>query len=360
MEQKKWQFIEFDSNNLFLMLNNAIQFESLTPEEKFYLEFLFYYLTNNLNGMIKLNSNKISIVKSSILKEIIKIRINLKQGHNEKIDPFNIDYLSEKDSVLEAEYHFVCGLYHQITHDFRAMFLSFDKAEKIFNINSFQEKELKSAHNSVTAMSHQNPSPEFIHYYRRLLSKSEKVKNISIQRMCLHNISVHFLKLGAEKIALKYAYLSLKLFDSLEYNHDHYLALLNVSKIHISQKNTSWDRVELEQCLLSEFSDIKKIAQILNDDFLKIEKFNPPLSYISNRIESFNLTQKENQVFTLLLEKNILQSDLIKELFGDKIDIYSGINRANNLISRVRKKTNYKIIIENGYYKMINNIEIAN
>ena len=349
-----WNFIEYNIEDLYVFLQSYSETEDIEYQ---YALVLYHYLLANTE---ELRRHVFSLNKTnSIVKEISQVRLHLKENNLEKlktsVEALNERVLLENNKVLQAEAFFVLGIAFDKQKNYLDAELFFKKSSNIFKESNLLQKSLKAYHNQVTLLSHIHPSPSHIIAYQDLHDQALNLKNIEIQKMALYNISVHFFKIKAFNNSLNYIEKTIKLYNKIDLGRDYYLALLQLCKVKFELNQLDSVRSEFEMCLVSEHKDIKTAAElILAKDIQNIyAKENLPNSWNNCNLHNEELTDSESKLISILTEKPSSKEEIVKELFGEKIEYTSGLNRFNNLLSRVRKKINFKIQLYNSKYTLI-------
>lgn len=352
----KWNFIESQIESLYQM--NQFVDESVPDltDEQIYAQILYFYLVSDLDQLLRWSEVLVARSSSKILIEITKLRIAIRDKtamHKEiSFEYVQSDDFLKSDMCLQAEYFFVRGLCFEKKTNFIEMSKSFYKASQLYSNSGFRLKSLKSLHNYASALSHMELSPSHIHVYQDLYRQALNSQNLEIERMSLYNISVHFYKMKVVGQAFKYIEMALARFDELTLNRDHYLCLLQFCKVQMFLNKYETYKNQLDLCLQSPIIEIKKAAddilvQHLNHQATTTEA---PTSWQNLKILTTDLTPAEIQLVEILMANELTKDQLIDKIFGLQIDYQSSINRLNNLLTRVRKKSGFKIEIVNNRY----------
>ena len=70
------------------------------------------------------------------------------------------------------------------------------------------------------------------------------------------------------------------------------------------------------------------------------------------------MTDLEDRMIALLSSKPRDKYMLIEDLYGDRIALDAAENRLKNLLNRLRKKMPGKILLDNGFYKIADGVEL--
>ncbi|MFZ4404998.1 MAG: hypothetical protein ACOYOK_12915 [Pseudobdellovibrionaceae bacterium] len=343
-------FLSFSDKDMFLNLYKNILLLYL-KRSNFELQELLQKIsvTTDLSAMEKL-----------FLQSVAEMRLCLATGvvSEEHTLKWTADFNNE---ILQAEYNFVKGLCCEKVKLYEQGMNSYLLAEQLFEKNKCPNKSLIAAHNRITCLSKRFPDQKFISEYNYLAKKAKQTKNHTVLGMALYNISSELQILGSVSSALKYANKSLTVLK-MEFGTYHYeMCLMHRCHLLLNLKMyiaANEDYLVLKKSKHSEVqSGLLAIEKIItNNQSLQLtqkELLHPTwLDRLSQNNNQELLTPDEEKLILLLCENPKSKENLIKSLYGERLDFESGQNRLKNLLFRFKKKRPGILLIEENILRL--------
>ncbi len=223
----------------------------------------------------------------------------------------------------------------------------YQKSEKLYLDLNLEEKTARCELNKYCCLYNERKDPALVSYFLKLYSESIRRKNFELACHSLNNISRTYFGMRAFLTAYKYNCKALALSDwtSPMFRDS---AKLHQAEILFQIGKLDEGKQLIEECLASVFEEIRNAALYITQKESKINQDTLPEPYKIKLNSSFKLSAGEAKFFDYLMIQARTLEECILFLYGSKINYASAQNRLGNLLFRVRKKTNAKILIKDG------------
>lgn len=314
--------------------------------EEYYAVVRYYFLQNSVQQLDLYVNVRNSHFSNDPFFKVASVMLNVKR---ESITPTQVQdyfcyFMSLENSVARGEGFFYLGLACEYMKKISLAVQCFEIAAQTFKVLDFKNKYISA---SMNVLIHQEASytlNEIVNkyecLYREVLEDPKQYSAGIIQ----HNIAERYYVHEKYELAKKHVAMGLQYASKTEVPRDYYYLLILRCQIASAQNLFHEVFAEREECLLSPYKQVQKeIHQLIDAHEQRHQPSSverPSLDYF---LQNTDLTPNEIKFLQCLYEGESDVVRLSEKIFGYIPDEKSLNNRLNNLISRVKKKTNLQI-----------------
>lgn len=377
------RIISTDCDDLMQIINsNKLPFEQLIYA-KVLIAFL-KYSNEELESLVKFLDSFSLIDKnidSTLAYELNAVR-NLSLARlmirSKKID-FTIFNLLEKsyfsNGVYNGEISFITAVLYSDLKEYKKSIDFYKRAMIDFENEGIPKKALKCLANAIACESKISKIQNFTPQYEYIVRKAIELEEYIIAGTNLNNISYEYQLSGAYFAALNFNQKSINILEKhANLTINYYFSLMQNIDILISLKRYDEAILNYEKCILAPFNEVNeglkvikgKLERSLNSTNKKENEIMHDLlsrQWQIKQIESNKqdkgksiLSQSEEQIVILLLEKPLTRSELGRRIHGEKIDPTIIDNRIKVTLSNIKRKKPGLISVNNNIYSVSVNL----
>lgn len=334
---------------------------------KDYSEVLLYYLKHDDEKLEK-SVNNLKL-KNSRIAAIAELRFQIRKMNIDLgvLELVMAEMKSHTHDLWKGEFAFVAAMaYEQLRKHPESRdlyYLSHQHLDK----GGASRKAIKALQNYLAEESRVNPHKSLIPDYHYVYMRAKKLKDYAVAAMSLSNISREYQIRKAYLPALKFANKSIAFAEKERGSRCFYLTLAHRSHIYWEMGRAYEARKDYEEILAAEFLEVKSVAEFLNklinnsntdlkmtsylpENWKERIQFKTPLS----EPKANRASVLEEQLIQFLSQTPRDKFEIIENIYGHNIDFMVSENRLKNLLNRLRKKYQGRIVFENGKYHFIN------
>jgi tetratricopeptide (TPR) repeat protein len=340
-------YLDCDFNQL-INLNKKIKLQSsmYSKEHTLFAQIYEHFLAGNTETLVELGTAVLATHHTELIANYeLKVASRLHQQDSIDFSNYVSKFTQCQDSYFKAELAFGLARICEKKTNWTEAYTWYETAEKLYSQLNCKNKELKCEINKYCTLYNEKKDPSLVHYYFKCYRESVQIKNFELMCISLNNISRTYYGMRAYLTAFKYNSKAMSLINfTAPYFRES--AKLHHAEIlfHIGKPTESAQLIE--EVSLSSFSEMREAARFVSENKTKTDTKNLPEPYQIKLSHVFKLSQGEAKVFDFLMTGPKDLSEIIDYLYGQKISYTSAQNRLGNLLFRVRKKTNKKIVIK--------------
>lgn len=322
-----------------------------------YAKAIICYLEEDISGLesIEIMDKNLQFLKNM---RLAILNNNFEEKLIEKI-------LNEREVIpkkFKGEYFFLLGIIEQRRGNKEDSKYFYKLGYEFLSEIGSHQKSLKSYMNFIAMNSHCYEDRKAIEDFQFVAKEARKIKDKIVEGLCLFNISIEHYKFGAFDLSLEYVREALSLLEN-DYGVNHYYsalahrchlfielerypeALLDFQTLKASQVQSSIESVKVLEVILGQ-SNLE-----VNTELLEVT-FKRRLEQKQNGFSQKKLTKLDNKLLKILSKGPKRKDELIKSLYGERLDSFSAEARFKILLNRIRKKNNIQIEFQGNSYRI--------
>lgn len=234
----------------------------------------------------------------------------------------------------------------------------YERAAAAYAAMGARGKALRAQFNSVTLLGHLDPKKTLIQENFFLYREAKRLHQPIVMAPALQNISREYQKMGALRMALKYATMAVAASAEDIRGHLYFLAVVHRAHVLHDLGRHAEAEMDLEEARTSAFPSVKAACAALDSLVQGRATAAPSLTRSwQERVAEFakksrrvTLSDHEERLLQFVSAEPRTKFELVSHLFGDRLDPFAAENRLKNLVYRIRQKLPGLLLLENERY----------
>ena len=364
-------FIKIFDSNYFELLEILPSLEK-NSFEALYTEVLMAYLQGN-KSKLEVVINKLEKVKKfsehPFFLNLCKLRLEIRESRtNEKLIKDMLPYL-EEETIWQGELAFVIAFSYAKGHLYPKAKIYFKLAHQELKKAGVKRKSLLAFQNYVAVEYLLYPEKIQLAEHKFLAKESHKLGFNNLEALAYLNLSYLYFKINALNVSLKECLKAEKLMIEDTGLSQYWLIKSHKAYLYIKLGRIIEAKESIEELRLSKHKSIEETTKLLgtlvDGNHLKDIDFDALCKVWQSRfveekefVKRPKLGKLEQELIRFIAEGPCDKFEIIENLYGNSVDIYSLENRFKRLIGRTRKKVPGLIIFEDGKYRLSSQDEI--
>ncbi|MBC7742391.1 MAG: hypothetical protein H7061_09350 [Bdellovibrionaceae bacterium] len=341
----QFEFIQFTLFKLQSLVTQSqfLQNEIAQSIEEYYIVIRYHYLLNRVEDLKKyLTSNP--HYQNHAFNRVACLMLNVMRV--EALSPTQLQdhfffFSALETSVAKAEGLLYLALTLDNPRKAELAASTFQMAAAQFKLLGFKTKYFSCEVAALSQQEEKSSLEEIVVKYECIYRESINLKESYSSGIIQYNIAERYFVNKKFEMAKRHLAIASQHASRTEIPRTYFY--IQILKCRVAQELECLYEVssELEECLICSYKEIQKEAQMLIDQ--RNNQHNPVKLELNQIIFKYDLTPNEIKLLRCLLSGEIEISAAGEKLFGYLPDEKSLNNRINNLISRIKKKTNLQI-----------------
>jgi tetratricopeptide (TPR) repeat protein len=300
------------------------------------------------------------------LENLVRARLEYRTATIQKENiPEYIRQIPPPNDIWAVEFSlFLAAACESIDDFFHAMEL-YKQAAQHAVVHDMRGKALRARFGTIMIRKYQEPERKMIPDFHHLYLEAKKLRHFPVATVALVNISQEYQKMGAGKVALKFAHRAVIIGSRNIGSQEYSLALAQRALIFAQAGRKVEAMQDFEEARLSPFKVVQGACAIL-EKMLRGEGKDPPvisLTYVwQEQMHELQIGKKkiklspgEETLLHFLSKQPRNKFELMEHIFPDETDVLVAENRLKNLLHRLRKKAPGLLVFENEEYRLADN-----
>ena len=366
------EFIRIGEANLSELLQIK-HFEEASPSAKFHLDLMIAYHKGDLAALDLLDRQSVGLQE---YQKELSLLAHLRLKRRQHILDLELVQTAESqihkitNEFWKGELYFFLGLCFEDLNLHSQSIRVYEIATKLLFKVGAKRKSVKSLHNTIAAQDREGKLTKLmISDYQFVAGRAIEVGEFSIAGIGYMNISREYQRLGALDLAVYFSERAFKYLKDDIASLNYFLLIAHQCDLLIQVGRLQEAQLKLNELRLSPFKEIEETIHVLNKkmnltdanledlDHLNLnwQERKNSLSFDSKKI---GLGEIETQIIEILSQGPAEREELISQIYGDKVDFETLLNRFKVCLSRLRKKWPGLVIYEKGKYRISNEVAI--
>jgi tetratricopeptide (TPR) repeat protein len=290
------------------------------------------------------------------LETLTELRLCFLKGKHEQVSRIEIP----KTDFWRGEFLLLQAASFEKLERFTDAIAHYKQASKGFASSGIKGKALRARFNAVTLLSHLDPSKNLVRDYFFLYREARKLKQFTVMATALLNISREYQRIGANKMALKFANKTIACASADMGGLIYFMAVAHRAHVLRELGRATEAKIDLEEAKTAPFPEVQAAVSVLERMFesqAQIQEgalsrsWQERLAALSvDGAHPAKLSETEEKLLEFVSRAPQNKFDIMEHLFGKKMDPFVAENRLKNLIFRLRRKAPGLLIFDGDRY----------
>jgi tetratricopeptide (TPR) repeat protein len=256
------------------------------------------------------------------------------------------------NSIWRGEFNMLVAAAWEYSDCFPEAIENYREASRSFSKHGMQGKSLRARFNAVTLEGHIDPERRLIQEYFFLYREARKLKQFVVMSAALLNISREYQKIGALKMALKFASRSVASGSPNLGAQNYYLALAHRAHVLFAMDRRIEAKVDYEEASTALFPAVQEACKLLTHLFsagtqaIDANRLNRSWQErLQGEKGKAKFSPNEEKLLELVSLSPRTKFELMDQLFPG-VEHFAAENRLKNLIFRIRRKAPGLLVTE--------------